>query len=273
MKNYKKFGSEYYFETSNQELFLKKRKSKHENPKQNSFFGCVNLTNIKREQQWDNRFIYNSKIKNKLSNKRRLSSCNKININNTNIRNKRAIYSSYEPNINQLIFNNSAKNFYYKKNITQNLSEEEIKTSTNNYMSYLKNCSNENMKLIYKIDKLWDELYVQQQYRLLFILLVNKLGQNIINDISIYELKELENVKNDINLLLSNIESRKKILQQLKILNYKLDEYSNPDERIVKYTSQKIINLRKCTIDICKSMKKLKCKRQSYKHSNKSYKK
>ena len=113
------------------------------------------------------------------------------------------------------------------------------------------------------INKLWEELCVSKQYRHLFCVIYKELNDEDNQKIYQKEINELMSVKNDINILKSNIELRQNIIEDISKLNDDLNKEvvnKNNDKKeiIINEMSSKIEILREKTINVCFSMKKLK---------------
>ena len=111
-------------------------------------------------------------------------------------------------------------------------------------------------------------------YRNLFSVIYKELNEKDKQEIYKREINELTFIKNDINLLRTNIESRLKAIEEISKLNDILNSeivYNNniKNEFIINEISNKIEILRENTIDVCSSMKKLKYELNGIKHLNK----
>ena len=112
---------------------------------------------------------------------------------------------------------------------------------------------------------LWNEFNIMNSYIELFKIILNKLNEEEKEDLCLKEIKELTELKSNINSLLKEIKLRKKSLEKLNILNIKLGEIvmtegNNIDDKIIKDISDEINNLRLYTVNICYKMKKIKNK-------------
>ena len=130
------------------------------------------------------------------------------------------------------------------------------------------NYNNDNLKYINMINEnnintLWDELCVSKSYRNLFCVIYKELNDKDKQEIYSREINELTSIKNDINILKSNIDLRINTIKDISGLNDKLNaeiintnNYKN--ESIINEISKKIEILREYTINICQIMKKIK---------------
>ena len=181
--------------------------------------------------------------------------------------------TNYRKNINNdFIFNN--KNHLYglnnKKYENPQKSEVFSKTKNNNDNNF----NNINLINLNNIIKLWDELYIIKNYRKLFCAIYKELDDEDKEELYQRETNELISIKNDINTLKKNIELRLNTIKEIFELNKKLNtEIINKDnksnENIINEISDKIDLLRKHTVNICKSMKKLKLALTGIKNLNK----
>ena len=143
-------------------------------------------------------------------------------------------------------FENKRKDEYFNKtNINEN------------------NFSNINLINLNNIIKLWDELSVINNYRKLFCVIYKELDDEDKEELYQRETNELISIKNDINTLKNNIELRLNSIQEIFELNKKLNtevinKDNNSNEIILNEISEKIGILREHTVNVCKSMKKLK---------------
>ena len=283
----------YYFQTKKSPISL--------NSRFKTRMKRVKSVNVLREQQWDNRFIYD-KIpnydsfldKNVLLNfkKKCHSSRKKIGkikkaiplnfidnslflyrplsnkttvlhplINSKNINKTVSAKTRDITNISNRSININSKNplfykFYenYKKD--ENIKLDKININQNNF-------NNINLINLKNILKLWDELYVNKNYKKLFCVIYKELDDEDKEELYQKETNELLSIKNYINDLKNNIELRQNTIKEIYELNKKLNtEIINKDdlskENIIKEISDKINLLREHTIQVCKSMKKLK---------------
>ena len=181
-------------------------------------------------------------------------------------------------------------------NDINNLSDNKIKFNQNNFLIYddrnLKienykkdeilnkaninenNFSNINLINLNNIIKLWDDLFVIKNYRKLFCVIYKELDNEDKEELYQRETNELILIKNDINILKNNIELRQNTIKEIFELNKKLNtEIINKDNKsneiIIKEISDKIEILREYTVNVCRSMKKLKLELNGLKHLDK----
>ena len=159
-------------------------------------------------------------------------------------------------------------NFYNKKFINslsnkklENIKKDEIINITKNNNE--NNYNNINLINLNNIIKIWDELYVNKNYRKLFCVIYKELDDEDKEELYQRETNELISIKNDINALKKNIELRLNTIKEIFELNKKLNtEIINKDnksnENIINEISEKIGILRIHTVNTCQSMKKLK---------------
>ena len=115
------------------------------------------------------------------------------------------------------------------------------------------------------LKNIWNEFGVVNTYKNFFNMILNKLNDEEKEDLCNKEIKELIELKNNINSLNKEIQSRKNSLKNIKTLNNKLgeivsDEGNNIDEEIIKDISNEITNLRIYTVNTVYKMKKIKNK-------------
>ena len=113
------------------------------------------------------------------------------------------------------------------------------------------------------LDKIWDELSINKQYRNYFKYVYKELELNYKEELYEKEIEDINNVKNCLKDLKYFINLRKEDLSEIESLNDKLgqellNKNSNGKEIILNKISDRIILLREHTINICKSMRKLK---------------
>ena len=257
----------------------------------------VKSVNAIREKNWDDRFIYNKipqynsfKDKNVLINLRKKchSSRKKIGITRGNPSNiiESSLYL-YRPLSNKttigypfingknsmktisakerhFIYNSNKKNdFNYKKfllfgdnKILDNYKKYEILNNKDGF-------NNINIINLNNIIKLWNELSINNTYRNLFCVIYKELDDEDKEELYQRETNELLSIKNDIKDLKDNIELRLNTIKEISDLNTKLNtEIINKDNKsneiIINEISDKIGTLRKHTVNVCHSMKKLK---------------
>ena len=149
------------------------------------------------------------------------------------------------------------------------LSKENIISKENNFFI---ECKNENFKYknvninkttIDLIYELWDYLCVPNSYHELYNVILFQLDEYNKNILIKNEYDELNELKSDIDNLLSLIKLRKEILQELKGMNNRLrlifkKDVEETNSLLVKQMSNKIEIMRDYTIKICYYMKKIK---------------
>ena len=149
------------------------------------------------------------------------------------------------------------------------LSKENIISKENNFFI---ECKNENFKYknvninkttIDLIYELWDYLCVPNSYHELYNVILFQLDEYNKNILIKNEYDELNELKSDIDNLLSLIKLRKEILQELKGMNNRLrlifkKDVEETNSLLVKQMSNKIEKMRDYTIKICYYMKKIK---------------
>ena len=283
----------YYFQTKKSSFIL--------NSRFKTRIKRVKSVNILREQQWDNRFIYDKipnydsfSDKNVLLNlKKKCHSSRKkfgkikktipLNfiddslflyrplsnktavlhplINSKNINKTFSAKTRDITNISNRSINiNSKKPIFYK--FYENYKKDEnIKLDKTNISQ--NNFNNINLINLKNVIKLWDELYVNKNYKKLFCVIYKELDDEDKEELYQKETNELLSIKNYINNLKNNIELRQNSIKEIYELNKKLNtEVINKDnqlnENIISEISDKINLLREHTIQVCKSMKKLK---------------
>ncbi len=125
------------------------------------------------------------------------------------------------------------------------------------------NFSNINLINLNNIIKLWDELYVINNYRKLFCVIYKELDDEDKEELYQKETNELISLKNDIFTLKKNIEQRLSTINEIYELNTQLNteiinNENKSNDNIINEISNKIQQLREHTVKVCKSMKKLK---------------
>ena len=197
---------------------------------------------LKKEKEWDNRFIYN-KILNYNSNSDRAFQKKGI-FNNMlksiSFKNKR---NNLNINDNFLKGNYTQKNFYNKPNLSieNNLNGKNKKENS----------------FILDIKNLWSELNVLENYKDLFIVLSEQLNEIERKNFFKNEIKHLYLIKEKINSLVSIIKKRENLIFKLKIINNDFSEEMNNSEKnnkLIKETIEIIQNLREITINLVKNM-------------------
>ena len=237
-----------------------------------------------KEISWDNNFLF-QKIKNKNN------SQEKIKFNKKNWTHKNSLHSShknitnfFEKNLNitnnsilDKILNKTPNNpiyprnrllSYRKKMIFSAKNKLDNLTQRNIYTPQLKNEFNftnvdVNSTNLMNLEKKWNEFDINKQYRNYFKYIYRELEPEYKEELYNKEIEELNNVKKCIYDLKHFINLRTVDLCELKKLNDKLEQElinknNNGKEAILNEISDKIISLREHTINICKSMRKLK---------------
>ena len=162
----------------------------------------------------------------------------------------------------------SGLNLYRLKMFNSDKSNKKILTQKNFKMPKIKNNFNLNYVDInstnmINLEKLWDEFGINKQYRNYFKYIYKELETDYKDNLYLKETEELNNIKNIIKELKYFINLRKDILNEIKSLNDKLqqellEKNNNGKEQILKEIIDKINLLRKHTINVCRSMQKLK---------------
>ena len=171
-----------------------------------------------------------------------------------NCRNESALGSKYKSCINH---GTNYSNGIEKYKLTENKNNTKNSIDTNNFNVI--NIINMN-----NLMKMWDDLAVNINYRKLFEVIYKELDEENKEELYKKETNELNKIKNCINDLKQSIEKRINIIQELFDLNVKLNtEIINKDNKcneiILGEISDKINELRRHTVNVCKSMKKI-CK-------------
>ena len=267
----------------------------------------VKSVNALREKNWDDRFIYDKiplydskNDKNVLINLR--SKCNsgnrkygsfkglnfadnslfiyrplsnKTTMNHLFINNKNNIKmaSAKSRDINFRNDNNKYKSFLdYGPNYTNGIENYRRSDNKNNIDTNDFNAIN--LINLNNLNKLWDEFAVNKNYRKLFSVIYKELDDENKEELYQKETNELNKIKDYINDLKQNIENRINTIKELFELNIKLNtEIINKDNKnneiILGEISDKINTLRVHTINVCKSMKKLKTELSGIKNLDK----
>ena len=139
---------------------------------------------------------------------------------------------------------------------------------TKNELSHLNNYEMQNLNNISSYDslqKIWNDFGILHIYKELFNMILIKLNDEEKEDLCKQEIKEIKDLINNIKSLNKEIQSRKKSLKNLNLLDNKLgemvsDEGNNVDEEIIKNISDEITNLRIYTVNVVYKMKKIKNK-------------
>ena len=269
----------------------------------------VKSVNALREKQWDDRFIYDKiplydskNDKNVLINLNCKSNSGNRKFGNKGINfpdNSLFIYRplSNKTTMNHLFLNGknnmkmpSAKSRdlnFRNENILGNKYKSFLEYGPNNangFENYKKsenknNIDSSNFNVINLINlnnimKMWDELGVNKTYRKLFSVIYKELDDENKEELYKKETNEINKIKSYINDLKKDIENRIRTIQELYDLNVKLNtEIINKDNKcneiILGEISEKINKLRIHTINVCKSMKKLKTELNGIKNLDK----
>ena len=269
----------------------------------------VKSVNALREKQWDDRFIYDKiplydskNDKNVLINLNCKSNSGNRKLGNKGINfpdNSLFIYRplSNKTTMNHLFLNGknnmkmpSAKSRdlnFRNENILGNKYKSFLEYGPNNangFENYKKsenknNIDSSNFNVINLINlnnimKMWDELGVNKTYRKLFSVIYKELDDENKEELYKKETNEINKIKSYINDLKKDIENRIRTIQELYDLNVKLNtEIINKDNKcneiILGEISEKINKLRIHTINVCKSMKKLKTELSGIKNLDK----
>ena len=181
-----------------------------------------------------------------------------------NCRNESALGSKYKSCINH---GTNYSNGIEKYKLTENKNNTKNSIDTNNFNVI--NIINMN-----NLMKMWDDLAVNINYRKLFEVIYKELDEENKEELYKKETNELNKIKNCINDLKQSIEKRINIIQELFDLNVKLNtEIINKDNKcneiILGEISEKINKLRIHTINVCKSMKKIKTELSGIKNLDK----
>ena len=181
-----------------------------------------------------------------------------------NCRNESALGSKYKSCINH---GTNYSNGIEKYKLTENKNNTKNSIDTNNFNVI--NIINMN-----NLMKMWDDLAVNINYRKLFEVIYKELDEENKEELYKKETNELNKIKNCINDLKQSIEKRINIIQELFDLNVKLNtEIINKDNKcneiILGEISDKINELRRHTVNVCKSMKKIKTELSGIKNLDK----
>ena len=201
---------------------------------------------IKKEKEWDNRFIYN-----KIPEYDALIDKNI----NKNYLNQNKLFPIYNP---------QKKTFEYPKSIISNLSPKGSYTQRHFYQklnlqieSSLNPKNEKESCLIFNIKNLWDKLNVLNTYKELFSVVSFQLDEKSREDFFKNEIENLSLIKEKINLLVDTIKKRDYLISQLKTLHNNFsDKMINIEKNneLINNTTENIQNLRKCTIDLVNKM-------------------
>ena len=269
----------------------------------------VKSVNALREKQWDDRFIYDKiPLYDSKNDKNVLINLNcKSNSGNRKLGNKGINFPDnslfiYRPLSNKTTMNhlflNSKNNMKMPSAKSRDLNFRNENILGNKYKSFLEyggnnanafenykksenknNIDSSNFNVINLINlnnimKMWDELGVNKTYRKLFSVIYKELDDENKEELYKKETNEINKIKSYINDLKKDIENRIRTIQELYDLNVKLNtEIINKDNKcneiILGEISEKINKLRIHTINVCKSMKKLKTELSGIKNLDK----
>ena len=181
-----------------------------------------------------------------------------------NCRNESALGCKYKSCINH---GTNYSNGIEKYKLTENKNNTKNSIDTNNFNVI--NIINMN-----NLMKMWDDLAVNINYRKLFEVIYKELDEENKEELYKKETNELNKIKNCINDLKQSIEKRINTIQELFDLNVKLNtEIINKDNKcneiILGEISDKINELRRHTVNVCKSMKKIKTELSGIKNLDK----
>ena len=256
----------------------------------NNFQGIDSINHLK-EKSWNKRFIYDS-IQNYDSSKDKNVMANLLGVDEMNCyhnaikKNNLILKSFYSNNKSKkklteecgktnigINLNPLAKNlkkiklmnnsFSTNKFITnKHITIESFDTNKNSMKKLNNNTTNINPDILIK---LWDNLCIIPAYRELFNVILSQLSEERKKDICEREYMELNELKNNLQLLSTSVYYRLKILEELNNLNDKLgfvlkSKQTISNEIVLKKISKKIESLREHTINICFLMKKIKSK-------------
>jgi len=235
----------------------------------------------KKEISWDNYYVFKkiSKINNSDTSREKSNRLNSKKQNNKSAQ-KIDCYLKQNTTRNSIINKNNKTSangqFYPRSRLTscriKMLSSAKNKmnnlTQRNIFSPILKNGFNlnnvdVNSTNLINLDKIWDELSINKQYRNYFRYIYKELDTTYKEELYQKEIEDINNVKNCLNDLKYFINLRKDDLSEIKILNDKLaqeliNKNNNGKELILNQISDRIISLREHTINVCKSMRKLK---------------
>ena len=258
----------------------------------------INSSNLLKEKAWNKRFVYN-KIQNYDASKdknifahfakndemncyhnamkkndfiiKSFYSCNKNKKKAPEEYNKTNIKISLNPMgktlkkakiiNNSFSTNNIFKNRMLSSDLLQNKNDNKNDININSINKLLNNDPNSPDKLT----KIWNDLCILQPYRELFSILITQLSDKNKSDFCEREFNELNELKNNLQLLSTSVYYRNIILENLNFLNDQLgsvlqSKQSISNEVILKKISKKIEKLREYTVNICFLMQKIKSK-------------
>ena len=197
-----------------------------------------------------------------------------------NSKNKLAIPSTKSRDINfrnESVLGNKYKNFInHGTNYSNGIEKYKLTENKNNTKNSM-DANNFNVINIINMNnlmKMWDDLAVNINYRKLFEVIYKELDEENKEELYKKETNELNKIKNCINELKQNIEKRMNTIQELFDLNVKLNtEIINKDNKcneiILGEISDKINELRRHTVNVCNSMKKIKTELSGIKNLDK----
>ena len=264
----------------------------------------VKSVNALREKNWDDRFIYekiplydSKNDKNVLINLGQ--KCNSGNRKYDNIKNfnfndnSLFLYRQFsnKTTMNHLFLNNkNSIKLSSAKSKDINFRNDNLGNKYKSFLDYgpnhtigLENKNNNidtnsfnavNLINLNFLNKMWDELCVNKNYRKLFTVIYKELDDENKEELFKKETDEINKIKNYINKLKQNIENRINTIKELYELNIKLNtevinKDNNSNEIILSEISEKINILRVNTINVCKSMEKLKMELSGIKNLDK----
>lgn len=246
----------------------------------NPFTNTITSKNSK-EISLENRFFFNITQKYQTNNTSR-GKYKKISIKKPHSNSDRKIDSYFKQNITRnSVFNKTNQNFlnnqFYPKT---RLSSYRIKmlysaknniinmTHKNTFSPILKNgfkynYVDINSTNLVNLEKIWDDFGINNQYRNFFKYIYKELEPSYKQELYLKEIEETKSVENCVKDFKYFINQRKEVLSEIKILNNNLEQEllsknQNGKEVILNQISDKIISLREHTVNICKSMRKLK---------------
>jgi len=154
-----------------------------------------------------------------------------------------------------------------KYKMTENKNTTKNSMDTNNF-NVINIINMNNLK------KMWDDLAVNINYRKLFEVIYKELDEENKEELYKKETNELNKIKNFINELKQSIKKRIDTIQELFNLNVKLNtEIINKDNKcneiILGEISEKINELRRHTVNVCLSMKRIKTELSGIKNLDK----
>ena len=234
-----------------------------------------------KEISWDNRFDFNKilhyhNIETSRENSHKLNNKNQINTSGRKIESYLRQSATRNSNLNQENNTSGNKQFYPKSRLTSYRikmlcsakSRINSLTQRNIFSPILKNGFNFNYVDInstnlVNLDKIWDEFCINKQYRNYFKYVYKELDPSYKQELYQKEIEEIKDVQNCIKDLKYFINLRKEDLSEIKNMNDNLEQEllnknQNGKEIILGQISGKIAILREHTVNICKSLRKLK---------------